>query len=168
MAKKKITTFGKIWRVTLAILVPLGGGVLISLLTQNAMGQFGALKQPALAPPAWLFPIAWTILYTLMGVASYLIYLGILRGKKNIPKMGIAALIIYGVQLVFNFVWTPLFFNAGLYYVAFAVLVAMWILEIVLLILAFKVNRAAFWCLLPYLLWTTFAGYLNISIAILN
>lgn len=168
MSKKKLTTFGKVWRLAVCIAVPLGGGFLISLLTRNAMDQFGALEQPPLAPPAWLFPVAWTILYVLMGVASYLIYLSMVKGKKAEYKIGVAALVIYGVQLLFNFVWTPLFFNAGMYWVAFGILVVMWGLEIALLILAFKVNRAAFWCLLPYILWTTFAGYLNASIAVLN
>ena len=166
--KKEMTAFGKVWRVALAILVPLGGGFLISLITRNAMDQFGALKQPLLAPPAWLFPVAWTILYVLMGVASYLIFANMMRGKKAERKIGVAALVIYGVQLLLNFLWTPLFFNAGLYWVAFAVLAAMWVLEIVDLILAFRVSRAAFWCLIPYILWTSFAAYLNISIAILN
>jgi len=171
--KKKITTFGKVWRCVLCILVPLGGGVLISLLTRNAMEKFGMLEQPPLAPPAWLFPVAWTILYVLMGVASYLIYAAMMRGGKGNRradnyKIGVAALVIYGAQLLFNFMWTPIFFNAGLYWVAFSVLAVMWALEIALLVLAFKVSRAAFWCLLPYLCWTTFAAYLNISIAILN
>ena len=168
MSKKKITKFGKIWWVALCIAAPLGGGLLISLLTRNAMGQFGMLKQPVLAPPAWLFPVAWTILYVLMGVASYLLCATTMKAKKSIHKMGMAALIIYSVQLLFNFIWTPIFFNAGLYWVAFAVLAVMWALEIALLILTFRVNRAAFWCFFPYILWTTFAGYLNISIALLN
>lgn len=166
--KNKITGFGKVWRVALAILVPLGGGFLVSLLTRNAMDQFGMLKQPPLAPPAWLFPVAWTILYVLMGVASYLIFAGSMKGKKSDRKIGTAALIIYGAQLLFNFIWTPIFFNAGLYWVAFAVLAVMWVLEIVVLILAFRISKAAFWCLIPYILWTSFAAYLNISIALLN
>ncbi|MBR2543869.1 tryptophan-rich sensory protein, partial [Candidatus Saccharibacteria bacterium] len=78
------------------------------------------------------------------------------------------ALRIYGAQLVFNFLWTPLFFNANLYWLAFVVLLIMWILELVLLIKAYKISRPAFWCLLPYIIWSTFAAYLNISIALLN
>lgn len=166
--KHNITTFSKIWRIALCILVPLGGGIIVSLFTRNAMDQFGMLKQPPLAPPAWLFPVAWTILYTLMGVASYLIYRAWEKGSKSDKNCAYIALVLYGVQLVFNFIWTPIFFNANLYWLAFAVLMIMWILEIILIIKAFKLSRAAFWCLLPYLLWTTFAAYLNISIAILN
>lgn len=174
---QKISTWGKIWRITLCVLVPLGGGILISLFTRNAMNQFGALKQPPLAPPAWLFPVAWTILYILMGVASYLIYATWKNtatssrsktAKASATACTSTALILYGVQLVFNFIWTPIFFNANQYWLAFVILIIMWILEIILIIKTFKLSRPAFWCLLPYLLWTTFAAYLNISIAILN
>lgn len=167
-AKKKITTFGKIWRVALSILVPLGGGLIISLFTRDTMEKFGAFNQPPLAPPAWLFPVAWTILYVLMGVASYLIYTKYRDGKKAEKPLAKAGLIVYGMQLVLNFIWTPLFFTGGLYWVAFVVLILMWIAEIILLVLAFKTSRAAFWYLFPYLLWTTFAAYLNIGIAMLN
>ena len=163
-----LTTWGKIWRLALAIIIPLGGGFLISLLTRNAMNQFDMLKQPPLAPPAWLFPVAWTILYCLMGIASYLIYLKFRQSNKSTKPLARTALILYAVQLIFNFLWTPLFFNANLYWFAFGILLTMWALEIALLVFAFKVSKPAFWCLIPYLLWTTFAAYLNLSIAILN
>lgn len=166
--KKKTSTFGKIWRLVLCIIAPLGGGLIISLLTRNMMEKFGEFNQPPLAPPAWLFPVAWTILYILMGIASYLICAKYRDGKKAERTLAKAGLVVYGIQLILNFVWTPLFFMGGLYWVAFAVLVMMWIAEIVLLALAFKTSRAAFWCLLPYLIWTTFAAYLNIGIAVLN
>ena len=162
-----LTTFGKVWRLILCIIAPLGGGFIVSLLTRNAMSQFSSFNQPPLAPPAWLFPVAWTILYILMGIASWLICVAP-NNSKTTNKSKISTLIIYAVQLVLNFIWTPIFFNAGQYWLAFVTLIAMWILEIILIIKAFKISRPAFWCLIPYLLWTTFAAYLNISIAILN
>ena len=168
MTKKDLKTVGKIWRIWLAIAVPLGGGLLISLLTRDAMGQFNSMKQPALAPPAWLFPIAWTILYVLMGLASYFIWHSGRQGKKADKKIATSALWVYGIQLVFNFAWTIVFFNLGWYWFAFGWLAVMWVLEIVLIILSGKISKGAVWSLLPYLLWTTFAGYLNLMIAILN
>lgn len=162
------TIFGKIWRIALAIAIPLGGGFIVSSFTRDAMGKFGDLNQPPLAPPAWLFPVAWTILYILMGLASYLIYRKTKIGKNGEKVVAKSALMVYAVQLIFNFAWTPVFFNAEKYWLALVILLAMWVLEIVLIVKAKKLNRAAFWCLLPYLLWTTFAAYLNISIAILN
>lgn len=168
MSTKNISTVGKIWRLAACIAVPLGGGFLISLLTRDAMGQFNSFKQPPLAPPAWLFPVAWTILYVLMGIASYLTYMACTNGKKAEQKSAKLVLCLYGLQLIFNFAWTPIFFNAGQFWLAFIVLIAMWLLEIAILVKLRRLSAPAFYCLIPYLLWTTFAAYLNISIAILN
>lgn len=166
--KQALTTFGKIWRIALCIAIPLGGGFIISLLTRDTMEKFGNFNQPPLAPPAWLFPVAWTILYILMGVAEYFIYLKFATGNKQEKALAKGGLILYNIQLVLNFIWTPVFFNAGLYWVAFGILAAMWVLIFALIFIAFKTSKPAFWCLLPYLAWTSFAAYLNISIAVLN
>jgi len=164
---KKLTTWGKTWRIALSIAVPLGGGLIISLFTRDAMSKFGTFNQPPLAPPAWLFPVAWTILYILMGLASYFIWLRS-HSDRKLAKCGKFALFIYGAQLIFNFIWTPLFFSIGWYWFAFGWLLAMWLLIIILMVKAFKISRAAFFMLLPYILWCTFAAYLNCGIAILN
>lgn len=165
----KLSTWDKIWRIALAIAVPLCGGFIISLFTRDAMSKFGSFNQPPLAPPAWLFPVAWTILYVLMGLASYFIWKKGYDSRKAADKSASkTALIIYGIQLVFNFVWTPLFFSLGWYWPAFAWLLVMWALIIVLMIKAYRISRPAFWMLLPYIIWCTFAAYLNCGIAILN
>ncbi|MBQ2695458.1 tryptophan-rich sensory protein [Candidatus Saccharibacteria bacterium] len=166
---QKLSTWGKIWRIALAIAVPLGGGFIISLFTRDAMSKFGSFNQPPLAPPAWLFPVAWSILYILMGLASYLIWKKGHDSRKATDKSASkTALIIYGIQLVFNFIWTPLFFNLGWYWPAFVWLMVMWILIIILMVKTYKISRPAFWMLLPYIIWCTFAAYLNCGIAILN
>ena len=160
-------TFKHFLIATGIILLPLAVGLVASALTGNTMMEFGRLKQPPLAPPAWLFPVAWTILYILMGVASYLIFRLKPRKKteKNLRK---AELITYFVQLAFNFFWTILFFRFELRYLAFGWLVVMWLMILVLIIMAFKNQKAAAWCLIPYILWCTFACYLNLAVAILN
>lgn len=166
---QKLSTWGKIWRIALAIAVPLCGGFIISLFTRDAMSKFGSFNQPPLAPPAWLFPVAWTVLYVLMGLASYFIWKKGYDSRKAADKAASkTALIIYGIQLVFNFVWTPLFFSLGWYWPAFAWLLVMWALIIVLMMKAYRISRPAFWMLLPYIIWCTFAAYLNCGIAILN
>lgn len=166
---RKLSNLNKAWRIALAIAVPLGGGFIISLFTRDAMSKFSSFNQPPLAPPAWLFPVAWTILYILMGVASYLIWE---KGHNaNAPADKTAsktALIIYAVQLVFNFIWTPLFFSLGWHWFAFIWLMVMWVLIIVLTSQTRKISRFAFWMLIPYIIWCTFAAYLNCGIAILN
>lgn len=149
------------------IVGPLVVGVIASILTGDAMMSFGALKQPPLAPPAWLFPVAWTILYLLMGVASYLIYR--LRPSDKAGKLlRKQELVLYFMQLVFNFMWTILFFRLEVRYFAFGWLLLMWLMILVLIVLTFRNQKAAAWCLIPYILWCTFAAYLNIMIAVLN
>lgn len=103
-----------------------------------------------------------------MGIAEYFIYRKFKEGKKEERLYAKAGLVVYNIQLAFNFIWTPIFFNAELYWVAFAILAVMCALIIALVCISFRTSKTAFWCLLPYLLWTTFAGYLNVAIAILN
>lgn len=165
--KPEKRTFKHFLIATGIILLPLVVGLVASALTGNTMMEFGRLKQPPLAPPAWLFPVAWTILYILMGIASYLIYR--LNPKtKSEKRLQTAELIIYFVQLFFNFMWTILFFRLELRWFAFGWLIAMWLMILVLICMCAKNRKTAAWCLVPYLLWCTFASYLNIMIAILN
>ncbi len=163
-----LSTWGKVWRIALTIIVPLGIASIISLMTQDTMMKFGQFNQPPLSPPAILFPIAWTILYILMGMASYLIWKNTTDKKGKTSKEGKVALGIYAVQLLFNFAWTPLFFSLSLYWFAFGWLMVMWILIVVLEVKAYKISKPAFYMLLPYLIWCTFAAYLNCGVAILN
>lgn len=149
------------------IVMPLVIGVISTLVTGNSMMTFGNLNQPPLAPPAWLFPVAWTILYILMGVASYLIYKREAK-DENDAKLQKAEIIVYFVQLFFNFMWTILFFRLEMRWFAFGWLVAMWCMIIALMTMCAKNCKAAAWCLVPYILWCTFAMYLNVMIAILN
>jgi len=147
--------------------LPLVVGGIASFLTSDAMAQFASFRQPPLAPPAWLFPVAWTILYVLMGVASYLVYN--VRPTTNAQaSTRRAALVVYGIQLALNFAWSLVFFGARAHWVAFGLLMGMWVLIIVLIVLALRLNRTAGWLLVPYVAWTTFAAYLNLMIAILN
>lgn len=166
-SKAKMSVGGRVIRIIFCILAPLAVGAMSALLTMDTMHRFSEMEQPPLAPPAWLFPIAWTILYILMGLASWLIFWGGYKDRKK-AKIATAALVIYGIQLVLNFCWSPIFFNFKLYWVALGVLAVMWILIIVLIIKACKLSRGAAWCLIPYLLWCTFAAYLNAGVAMLN
>lgn len=127
------------------------------------MEKFAHLEQPPLSPPGWLFPVVWTILFFLMGVASYLVVRSDAPWEKKKK-----ALIFYGIQLVVNFFWSILFFNFGMYLFAFFWLLLLWVLILVTLVLFGRIRPAAGWLLVPYLLWVTFAGYLNFGIFLLN
>ena len=157
--------WNKIKKIIIAILIPLIIGGISAFLTKDAMNNFKNLNQPILSPPSWLFPIAWTILYILMGLSSYFIY-----ENKNVYlyEEREKSLLFYGVQLVFNFLWSIIFFNMKQYVFAFIWLLVLLILVILLMINAKKVSKTSFYLLIPYLLWIIFAGYLNIMIAILN
>lgn len=142
------------------IAIPLAAGSLSSLLTKNSMETFQLLDKPALAPPGWLFPVVWTFLYILMGIASYLV---LTSGKPNGT-----ALTVYGIQLAFNFFWSIIFFNLGMYLFAFIWLVILWLLIFKTAVLFYQISKPAGYLMLPYLLWVAFAGYLNFSIYLLN
>ena len=119
--KQKIKQKNKVKNFFIAagmILLPLVGGSIITLFTINAQETFGEFNQPPLVPPAWLFPVMWTILYIMMGVASYLIYR--VKAKKPVEKkLKTAELVLFYVQLLFNFAWTLIFFNLDVKYFAF-------------------------------------------------
>lgn len=147
-------------KLLLCIALPLAVGGLSALLTRGSMETFQLLNKPALSPPGWLFPVVWTLLYILMGIASYLV---LTSGKPNC-----FALAVYAVQLMFNFFWTIIFFNLEAYLLAFIWLVILWVLILVTMVLFFRISETAGYLLLPYLLWVTFAGYLNLYIYLLN
>ena len=159
MNKEKIKT------IAIAIIIPLLVGGISSFLTMDGMDKFKYLDQPFLSPPSWVFPVVWTILYILMGIASYLIY----KDKNVITyEEKEKALLLYAVQLIFNFFWSIIFFNMQMFVFAFIWLIILWGMVLLLIIYAYKVNKKASYLLIPYILWLTFAGYLNIMIALLN
>ncbi len=145
------------------IAVPLLVGGLSALVTRGEMEKFSSLNQPPLSPPSILFPIVWTILFVLMGIASYLVY----KAEPDSPRV-CRALKVYAIQLIFNFVWTILFFNCGLFYLAFAWLLVLWVLILSTIAQFCRISKTAGWLLVPYILWVTFAAYLNFGVAILN
>lgn len=147
-------------KLILCIVIPLAVGGLSALSTRGGMEIFQSLNKPALAPPSWLFPVAWTILYILMGVASYLV----LVSEKPYHK----ALDIYGVQLAFNYLWPIFFFTLQAYFFSFIWLVLLWLLILAATVMFYRISKPAGYLMLPYLLWVTFAGYLNLSIYLLN
>lgn len=145
------------------VAIPLIVGGASALITNDSMETFAYLNKPPLAPPAWLFPVVWTILYTLMGISSYLVITSDAE-KEQIEE----AIKLYGYQLAVNFLWPTFFFNFGWYFFAFIWLVLLWIL-VLMMILKFKdISKVAAYMNIPYLVWLTFAGYLNFAIWLLN
>lgn len=150
-------------KLLLHLAIPLGVGGLSALLTRESMQSFSQLNQPPLSPPPWLFGVVWTVLYLLMGFAAYRISVsGAPAGEKK------QFWYLYTATLFFNFFWSLIFFNLGAYIFAFSWLVVLWVLILWMVRTARGIDPVAFWCLVPYLLWVSFAGYLNLGIALLN
>ena len=147
----------------IGLLIPLAVGGLAAMLTMDSMAQFAALAQPPLSPPGWVFPVVWTVLYLLMGWASFLVW------KSDAPQVEKKrALTLYGVQLAVNFAWPLLFFRAGLYGFALVWLVILLVLVVETVLVFRRIDRRAVWLLAPYLLWLLFAAYLNAGVWMLN
>jgi tryptophan-rich sensory protein len=144
-----------------SILLALTVGGLSALSTANNMNIYDKIVSPPLSPPGWLFPVVWTILFVLMGISAAMIFTSDSAQKDD-------ALFVYAVSLVLNFTWTIFFFNMQAFIVSFIILIALWLSIIITIIKYYKINKAAAWLQLPYLLWVTFAGYLNFTIILLN
>ena len=155
-------------KLIIAIAIPLAIGMLSSFITKDAMMSFNAMKKPPLAPPGILFPIAWTILYILMGISSYIIYAYDAQNDTSSLNLKNKCLLLYAIQLIFNFFWSIIFFEFKLYIFAFAWLIILWILVFKLMKESKKISKVASYLLIPYLAWMAFAAYLNIGIIILN
>ena len=144
----------KLKSAVLFILFPFGIGLLSGLLTRGGMEMYSTMEKPPLSPPSWLFAPVWTILYILMGISSYIIYQSDKEGKEEAEK-------IYGYQLIVNFLWPVFFFSFQWYFFSFLWLLLLWGLVVVMIVRFYKISPAAGLLNIPYLLWLTFAAYLN-------
>ena len=118
--------------------------------------------QPPLSPPGWLFPLVWTLLYALMGFGAARIY------QSPLSKMRSLGLNLFIAQLVVNFFWSPIFFNLQAFGLAFFWLLRLWALVLWMILTFRKVDPLAAKLQIPYLLWLTFAAYLNFGVWYLN
>lgn len=123
---------------------------------------FAALEKPALYPPPLAFPIVWSVLYILMGVALALVCAA--RGARGRGT----AVVAFAAQLLVNLAWSPVFFTWHQITLALAVIVALLVLLVITIALFWRVRRLAALLLLPYLAWVCFASSLNLQILQLN
>ena len=148
----------------ISVAFSLGIGGLSALITADNMDLYSRINQPLLAPPSWLFPVVWTVLFILMGISSAMIWQE--RGE-NRRKVDVA-LSVYALNLFLNFFWSIIFFNMEAFLVAFIWLVALWVVILIMTIQFIRIKPVAGYLQIPYLLWVTFAGYLTLAIYILN
>ena len=135
------------------ILIPLLVGLLAGFFTRDNMNIYGEVIKPPLAPPSILFPIVWTILYTLMGISASLVY----KDSGSVP-------LIYWLQLFVNFLWPIIFFNMEAFLFAFIWIVLLLVLIVLMIIEFYRINKLSGLLQIPYLIWTAFATYLTFFI----
>ena len=146
------------------IAIPLTIGIISAALTRDSMDIYGKFNVPPLAPPAILFPIVWTILYVLMGISSAMVF----QNRNNYVQGAKSGLLYYALSLVLNFAWSIVFFKLQAAFFAIIVLIFL-LYSIIKTILEYRrVCPVAAYLQIPYALWVTFAGYLNIGIWLLN
>lgn len=150
-------------KLIISLLIPLAVGGLSAFLTRGNMKFYEKVEQPPLAPPGWIFPVVWSILFLLMGISLYLVWI-----SKAHPQQKKTAFAVFALQLFMNFIWSPIFFNMRRYLFAFVILLILWLLIITMITLFYRISKPAGLLQIPYLLWVTFAGYLNLGIYLLN
>ena len=138
-------------------------GVVSALLSGGFSDFFEVYKEPPLLPPAWLFPVVWTILYALMGISAYLIHI-----EPKDTEGRLSALTSYWVQLMINFSWSIVFFRFELLWASVVVILTLLVAVIVMLSRFRRIKSVAAYLNIPYLIWLLFATYLNIATAVIN
>ncbi len=145
------------------IAIPLLVGIISGFLTQGGMDAFEKLNHPPLTPPDIVFPIVWTILFTLMGISAYIVKTSS-ASEESIAQ----AMSIYFYQLVVNFLWPVFFFNLQWFLFSFFWLVLLWIMVAIMIKRFYHIKPVAAYLNIPYLIWLTFAAYLNLGVWWLN
>ncbi len=151
-------------KITTAIVICLVVGGISGLVTTNSIESwYSLINKPSFNPPNWIFGPVWTLLYILMGISAALVWN---KGwKKREVKQ---ALTIFILQLVLNSLWTLIFFGLHNPLFAFIEIVILWVAIMLTILKFFKISRLSGYLMLPYILWVSFAGVLNLAIVLLN
>src|SRR3989339_1021525 len=152
------------FKLIIAIVVSELAGIIGSVFTtQSISGWYADIVKPALNPPAWVFGPVWTTLFVLMGISAFLIW------EKGLGRRDVKiALGIFIGQLVLNTLWSIIFFGLHSPGGAFIEIILLWFAIVTTIIVFAQISKVAAWLLGPYILWVSFAGYLNFSIWTLN
>ena len=156
MKRNKWWTYGIFIGLTLAV------EILSGFLTKEGMEQVSKLPQSVLTPPSWVFPVVWSILYTLMAIGAAKIWMSPESEERS------RGLWLYLFQLIFNFFWSLFYFNMQAFGFSLLWLIALWILILLMILSWRKTDKLAAWLQIPYLAWVAFAGYLNFVMWRLN
>lgn len=151
-------------KLLIAILLSQAAGIIGSVFTMSAIPTwYAALARPELSPPNWVFGPVWTTLYVLMGIAAFLVW------RRGLERRDVKiALAIFIGQLALNTLWSIIFFGLKNPGAAFIEIIFLWLAILATIIAFAKISKPAAWLLAPYILWVSFAAYLNFAIWRLN
>lgn len=154
----------EIMKLAISIIICLAAGFIGSIFTNRSIPiWYESLKKPSFNPPGWLFGPVWTALFILMGISLFLIW------QKGLHYNGVKiALIVFGIQLILNILWSILFFGLRAPQAAFIEIIILWILILITILTFYPISKIAALLLLPYILWVSFASILNFSLWRLN
>jgi tryptophan-rich sensory protein len=156
----KKLNFGKLF---ISISIPLMAGFLGSFFTSSSVKTwYLIINKPSWNPPSWVFAPVWTTLFIMMGISLYLVW------SRKIDNKSRVAFKMFAVQMVLNVLWSVFFFGMGNFWLAFGEILVLWAFILATIVSFAKINKTAAWLLVPYILWVSFATYLNLTIALLN
>jgi benzodiazapine receptor len=156
--------FKFIAKLVASILICQAAGFIGSIFTTPSIPTwYATLQKPAFNPPNWIFAPVWTLLFLLMGISLFLIWQRI-SGNRAAKQ----ALLVFGAQLVLNIIWSVLFFGLHNPLCAFIEIIVLWIAILATLVSTYRTSRIGGILLIPYILWVSFAAYLNLSLWQLN
>jgi tryptophan-rich sensory protein len=151
-------------KATISLALPQLAGLTGAAFTVTGAGSwYSTIKKPAWNPQGWLFGPVWTTLYILMGIALFIIW----KSTAN-EKLKRTAIILWIVQLIFNFFWTIIFFYAQQVGYALVEIIILWLLILITIFLFARISKLAAWLLVPYISWVSFAAILTYAIWELN
>lgn len=155
------------FKLVISVIISESAGMIGSVFTIPEVSTwYAGLVKPALNPPAWVFGPAWTILYALMGIALFLIW----KINPSEARHGERrrAVFLFAFQLILNVFWSTLFFGLHSPGWAFVDIILLWLAIVWTIIVFYKISKPTAWLLIPYILWVSFAAYLNYAIWMLN
>lgn len=150
----------KVYAVFLLLTGAVGG--ISAIFTTMGMDEYAKVQKPVLTPPDFIFPLVWTVLYILMAVSASRVWLS---DNKRLRNHGI---IVYALQLFFNFFWSILFFTFQTYGLSFMWIIGLWLMIVIMIVRFYSADKLAGLLQIPYLLWVSFAAYLNFMVWMLN
>lgn len=156
--------FNKLTKALAFIIIAEATGAAGSIFTASAIpAWYATLNKPAFNPPNFIFAPVWTILYFLMGISAFLVF------EKGFAKKEVRlALLVFAIQLILNILWSFVFFGLKSPGLAFLEIIILWVSILATTLAFYKISKPASFLLIPYLLWTTFAVFLNFAIFRLN